>query len=226
MPTRGLSRVRRTRPLRATSWSFSPPGTRATTRSFPDGRHRVQRAVCAGLGRREPDLIARRRPGEAALARPLGGEGRLLSGEVDDRDRPRVVQRKGVVEKRDPVRLRRQTRVADVSRGLVEHLPHRKLEARLPAEVAHDHEARPVRSPVRFLDALRDVAGRAARQGRRARVPAQTPGWFERQSMAIAISPEGDIESRFALGSSSGSESGLDGCLRKSFSGFPSQAAL
>ena len=60
----------------------------------------------------------------------------------------------------------------------------------------------------------------------RASVPAQTPGWFERQPIAIAISPEGEIESRFALGSSSGSESGLDGCLRKSLSGLPSQAAL
>ena len=60
----------------------------------------------------------------------------------------------------------------------------------------------------------------------RASVPAQTPGWFDRQSTAMAISPEGEIPSRFALGSASGSESGLDGCLRKSLSGPPSQPAL
>src|SRR5262249_10848484 len=60
----------------------------------------------------------------------------------------------------------------------------------------------------------------------RASVPAQTPGWFERQSVAIAISPEGEIDSRFALGSSSGSESGLDGCLSDSLSGLASQLAL
>ena len=60
----------------------------------------------------------------------------------------------------------------------------------------------------------------------RASVPAQTPGWFERQSSAIAISPDGEMPSRFALGSSSGSESGLEGCFRKSLSGLPSQDAL
>ena len=59
----------------------------------------------------------------------------------------------------------------------------------------------------------------------RASVPAHNPGWFERQSTAIAISPEGEIPRRFALGSARGSESGLDGCLRKSLSGAPSQAA-
>jgi hypothetical protein len=48
----------------------------------------------------------------------------------------------------------------------------------------------------------------------RASVPRQTPGWFDRQSTAIAISPEGEIPRRFALGSSRGSESGLLGCLR------------
>ena len=36
MPTRGLSRVRSTLPLLAMSWSFRPPGTRVTTRSFPE----------------------------------------------------------------------------------------------------------------------------------------------------------------------------------------------
>src|ERR1700687_5879833 len=44
----------------------------------------------------------------------------------------------------------------------------------------------------------------------RASLPAQIPGWLERQSTAIAISPEGEIDNRLALGSSSGNESGLD----------------
>ena len=48
----------------------------------------------------------------------------------------------------------------------------------------------------------------------RERVPRQTPGWFETQSTAIAISPEGEMERRLALGRSSGSESGLLGCFR------------
>ena len=60
----------------------------------------------------------------------------------------------------------------------------------------------------------------------RARVPRHTPGWLDRQETAIAISPDAEIPSRFALGSSSGSESGLLGCLRNSFSGLSSQAAL
>jgi hypothetical protein len=42
----------------------------------------------------------------------------------------------------------------------------------------------------------------------------------------MAISPVGEIPRRFELGSSSGSESGLDGCLRKSFKGFPSHETL
>jgi hypothetical protein len=47
-----------------------------------------------------------------------------------------------------------------------------------------------------------------------------------RPAVEIAISPEAEIPSRFALGSSSGRESGLLGCLRNSFRGLSSQAAL
>ena len=129
-------------------------------------RHRVERPVGARLGRAEPDLLARRSPREAVLARPLAGQRRLLSREVDDRDRAGVVEREGMVEKGDAVALGREPRVADVPRRLVEHLSHRELDARLAADVAHDEELRAVGRPVRVLDAVGHVAGRAARQRR------------------------------------------------------------
>jgi hypothetical protein len=42
----------------------------------------------------------------------------------------------------------------------------------------------------------------------------------------MAISPDEEMPSRFALGSSSGSESGLEGCFRKILSGLPSHETL
>ena len=135
---------------------------------LPRSRHGVERAIRAGLRGREPDLVARGRPGEAALARPLARQRRLLSGQVDDRDGSGVVERKRVVEERDPIALRREPRVADVTGGLVQDLAHRVLDARLSADVAHDHERGAVRGPVGLLHAVGDVARRAAGQ-RRAR---------------------------------------------------------
>ena len=64
---------------------------RASRRGASRQRHGPERAVGAGLGGREPDLVARGGPGQAALARPLAGQRRLLAGEVD---RPRRCPRR------------------------------------------------------------------------------------------------------------------------------------
>ena len=125
---------------------------------------RVERLVGARVGRGEPDLVSGRRPRQAVLPRPLVRQGLLVPREVDDRDRSRVVQREGMVEKRDPVSLRREPRAADVAGGLVEHLAHRVLDARLALDVAgHEHRGA-VLGPVGVLDSLGDVPGRAAGQ--------------------------------------------------------------
>ena len=164
IPTRGLSRVRRTFPAARDVVELQAPGHTRHDAQPPRERHRVEGAVRAGLRGREPDLPPRGGPGESVLARPLAGELRLLSRQVDDGDRARVVERKCVIEKGDPVAARRQPRVADVARGLVEDLAHRELDAGLPADVAHDEHRRSVRGPVDFLDSLRHVPGRPAGQ--------------------------------------------------------------
>ena len=88
-----------------------------------------------------------------------------------------------MVEEGDPVPFRRQPRVADVARGLVEDLAHRELDARLPADVADDEEALPVRRPSRRPGCPPPRrAGAPPVSAARASVPRHTPGWFDRQS--------------------------------------------
>ena len=226
MPTRGLSRVRSTRPLFAMSCSFRPPGTRATTRSFPARFTAYNERLAPGLRRREPDLVAGRRPREAVLARPLARERRLLSREIDDGDRAGVVQREGVIEKRDAVAFRREARVADVAGGLIQDLAHRVLDAGLAVHVPHDQERFAVGGPVRLLNPLRDAARRPSRQRRASERAAADARVIRPAVERDRHLPVGEIPRRFELGSSSGSESGLEGCFKKSFSGLPSHATL
>ncbi len=102
---------------------------------------------------------------------------RFLSGEVHKRNRAAVVEQDRMVDERDAISPRREARVPDPTRRLVQNLARRELEPTLVRDDAHDQEVLSVGRPVGIVDLLeqlaRSTSGRAhsgeragAREGR------------------------------------------------------------
>src|SRR5882672_997342 len=116
----------------------------------------MERSIGGPCARREPKLIARRRPGEPFLAAPLPGERRFLSVEVDEGDRSAIIPPSGMVQEGHPVPLRRYAHMAHPADRIVEDRSHGILEATPPRSGDGDREALPIRGPVRVLDTFSD----------------------------------------------------------------------
>ena len=172
------------RPIRFREWARSRPSVSYTSATVsapvprkekpdaPGGRHGVQRAVAAHVGRREPDLRAVRRPREPDHARVERRQGRLLARAVDHGDRTAVVAADRVVQERDEV-APGTTRVADPAGRLVQDLAGRILELLVPATPGSGRfrrraASRPTRRPSRSGAARRRprrLPARACRRG-------------------------------------------------------------
>ena len=113
-------------------------------------------APCRAGG--EEDLVACLRPGKALLPPIVAGEDGALSRPVHDDDRPAVVPLRGVLEEGDPVASGRDTKVAQVARGLVEHLADRELQPVLPVRHPNDGQLGAVGRPVGLTDILEDLS--------------------------------------------------------------------
>src|SRR5262245_24551460 len=124
----------------------------------------MERPVATALGRREPDLVARRGPCQSLSARPALREDRLLAISIDERDGTAVVSELRMVEKGDDIASRRDARVADPARRLVENFACRKLQPVVPSGGANESDALAVRRPGGVDDVFEEIAGGAARQ--------------------------------------------------------------
>ena len=121
-----------------------PPGNAENDADFAVRRHGVERLIRAGVGGREPDLVARGRPREPALFVPALGERLFVAAQVEHRDRSRIVLGEGMVEKRDAIPFGGKAGIADVPGRFVENFVERVLDARAAGDAAHDEQIRPV----------------------------------------------------------------------------------
>ncbi len=121
IPSRGTSCDKSARLSRETSCSVSPPVMRSSSRSFPSARSR--RAIDRFRPRgREPELLPAGSPGEPPDGREAVGERLLLAGSIHDRERAAVVVEDRMLEEGDEAPVRRDARMADPARRLVERL--------------------------------------------------------------------------------------------------------
>src|SRR5438105_8563425 len=125
-------------------------------------RDRMERALAPALSRGEPDLLARRGPGQALLACPSFGERPSLSGSVDDCDRAAIVAEERMVEKCHGIAPRRDAGMANPAGCLVQDLPGRVFEPVAPSRRANNRETYAIRRPIGISDVFEQVARRAA----------------------------------------------------------------
>ena len=133
----------------------------------------MERTIGGSCARREPKLIARRRPGEPLLAAPFPGERRLLSGEIDEGDRSAIIPLSGVVQEGHPVPIRRYPHMADPADRLVEDGSHGILDSTPSRE--GDRDPLPIRGPVRVLDIFGNGSRGPAGEGNSGQRPAAHP---------------------------------------------------
>ena len=125
---------------------------------FPCEGDRVQRAIGAHLGGREPDFVPLRRPGDAPLRGVALRQRALLAGAVDHRHHPAVVAPLRMLHERHQVAFRRDPRVAHPSGRLIENLSDRVLELAAQSDFADDRHLAAAGAPVGPVHVLLDLA--------------------------------------------------------------------
>src|SRR6266702_3799415 len=135
----------------------------------------MERSIGGSRARREPELIARPRPGEPLLAAPFPGERRLLSGEIDEGDRAAIIPLSGMVQEGHPVPLRRYPHMGDPAGRIVEDRSDGILEATPSRSGDGDRDPLPIRGPVRVLDTFSDGPRGPAGEGNSGQGPAADP---------------------------------------------------
>ena len=118
---------------------------------------RVEGAVGAAQGRREPDFASARAPRETLRGLEGFREALPFSGPVHHGDGAAVVSASRMVDVSDFLSAGRHSEVADPPRRLVERFPDRELEAVAASDLADDREAGTIGLPVGPLDVFEDL---------------------------------------------------------------------